>query len=381
MKRPIQLLISLVFALNVTVLVSTPTYAASSLHKLCNTKVSAHTVRCFAQAKSKGSVPLATQSLLGGLTPADFRVAYRVGQGATHIAIVAAYDAPNALSDLGVYSSRFGLPVLPSCANGAQTGCFAKLDQNGGTSYPRADANWALEASMDTQAAHATCPKCRITLVEAKSTGYDDLAAAVDRAVAVGAKIVSNSYGGPESSLQKSYDSHYKRPGVVMTASSGDNGYDTNWPAASPDVIAVGGTSLQLSNGKVTSETAWQGAGSGCSKYESKPAWQKDSGCSSRSIADVSAVADPNTGAAVYDSYAISHQSGWFVVGGTSLAAPLVAGLLGSKGQTSNQPSGLYANLSLIRDITSGSNGSCKTYLCNATKGYDGPTGLGVLKF
>ena len=150
-------------------------------------------------------------------------------------------------------------------------------------------------------------------------------------------------------------------------------------PASSPNVIAVGGTKLVMNSGKLQSESAWSGAGSGCSKYESKPRWQKDTACKRRSIVDVSAVADPATGAAVYDSYALGSEKGWFVVGGTSLAAPVVAGLIGSLGGITGAEQ-LYG-MSNIKDILSGKNGNCGNYLCKAGRGYDGPTGLGVLHF
>ncbi len=357
--------------------------ATAGRTRVCSTKQESSRVSCFAEARTReaSAVPMAEQAFGGGLGPADYKAAYGIGDGADHVAVVVAYDAPNAKKDLDTYSVKFGLPLLPDCAAGQQTGCFVKLDQNGGKNYPRADAGWSLEASMDVQTVHAACPKCRITLVEAIAPTFSSLTTAVDQAVTQGAKIVSNSYGGSETSIQKIYDPHFKRPGVVMTVSSGDSGYGTSWPAASPDVIAVGGTSLHMSDGKVVSETAWSDAGSGCSRYEPKPVWQHDTSCARRSIADVSAVADPDTGAAIYDSYAVSGQSGWFVMGGTSLSAPLVAGLLASNKRTDAQPASLYANLSTLRDITSGRNGRCRTYLCNSVPGYDGPTGLGVLKF
>ena len=160
-----------------------------------------------------------------------------------------------------------------------------------------------------------------------------------------------------------------------MIVSSGDNGYGTNYPAASPHVVAVGGTSLQLNRGRVSSETTWAGAGSGCSLYEPKSAWQRDTRCSRRTIADLAADADPQTGAAIYDSYG-SNGRGWLTLCGTSLAAPLVSGLLASSGRAGIAPSRLYA--SSIRDITDGANGNCRNYLCHGTTGYDGPAGIGV---
>ena len=165
----------------------------------------------------------------------------------------------------------------------------------------------------------------------------------------------------------------------MITASTGDAGYGVEYPAASPYVVAVGGTTLAL-NGDNTyaGETAWVDGGSGCSTYEPKPSVQTDSGCSKRAVADVSADADPNTGAAVYDSVPYSGQSGWFQVGGTSLASPLIAAVYALSGNTSN---GLapYGNPGALHDVTGGSNGTCSpSYLCTAGPGYDGPTGLGT---
>jgi subtilase family serine protease len=210
----------------------------------------------------------------------------------------------------------------------------------------------------------------------------DDLGAAVNEAVSLGAGYVSNSYGGSEDSSDSTYDSEYfNHPGTVITASAGDSGYGVEYPAASPDVTAVGGTSLNQdsSTSRGWSESAWSGSGSGCSQYESKPSWQTDSGCSGRTVADVSAVADPNTGVAVYDSY---QSSGWEVVGGTSASSPIIASVYadaGTPSSGSNPASFPYAHTGALNDVTSGSNGSCSTgYLCTAGSGYDGPTGLGT---
>lgn len=356
------------------------TSAAVRTHKLCS-NVPAKTARCFATVVTDGGsvAPLATTNPQG-YGPANFKAAYNNrGSTATPIGIVTAYDAPHILADVATFSKAFGLPPLPACTSARQTACLAKINQNGGSAPPRPDSSWAVETSMDVESAHGECPSCRITLVEASSPSMDNLAVAVDEAAALGAKVISNSYGGSESSGETAYDSHYHKTGVAMIVSSGDSGYGTDYPAASPYVVAVGGTSLQMSGSKVTSEVAWSGAGSGCSQFEYKPNWQHDKKCAMRSIADVAADADPATGAAIYDSYATSGRSGWFTVGGTSLAAPLIAGIIADSGNVSNQPAALYGAANVIRDITSGSNGSCATYLCKAAAGYDGPTGLGVL--
>lgn len=329
-------------------------------------------------------------TLPAGLGPVDFHNAYgsvATVSGQQIIAIVDAYDHPTILSDLNAYSATFGIPSLPQCSGPVLSSlapCFQKVNQLGGASYPSVNAGWALEISLDVEAAHAMCQNCSILLVEAKSSSYADLMAAVDRAVALGATVISNSYGSGEFSGETSYDSHFNKTGVAFTFSSGDGGYGVEYPASSQYVTAVGGTSLTFnSNGTYQNETVWDGAGSGCSAYEGKPFWQTDLGCADhRTVADVSAVADPNTGAAVYDSVRYQGRKGWFKVGGTSLSAPLIAGVYALAGGV---PAGVlgsslpYGNPSNLHDILIGSNGTCGgSYLCTAGIGYDGPTGLGT---
>jgi len=226
----------------------------------------------------------------------------------------------------------------------------------------------------------AICPNCHILLVEASSNSFANLSTAVDTAARLGANAISNSYGGSEYSSETSDQTHYNHPGIAITVSSGDNGYGVEFPAASQYVTAVGGTSLKRS-GSSWSETVWSGAGSGCSAYIAKPSWQTDSGCSKRTVADVSAVADPNTGVAVYDSLRYQGRSGWLVFGGTSVAAPIIAGVYALAGNASSVTYGSfpYSHTSSLHDVTSGSNGSCgSSYLCTGKTGYDGPTGLGT---
>jgi subtilase family serine protease len=294
------------------------------------------------------------------------------------VGIVDAYDDPNAESDLGVYRSQFGLAACTTA-----NGCFRKVNQSGGTRYPRANGGWAQEISLDLDMVSAICPNCHILLVEASSNSLSNLGTAVNEAAALGATEISNSYGGGESSSDTSYDtSYYNHPGIAITASSGDNGYGVEYPAASQYVTAVGGTTLtRASNSRGWSETAWSGTGSGCSAYDPKPSWQTDSGCSKRTVADVSAVADPNTGVSVYDSFSYQGQSGWLVFGGTSVASPIIASVyaLASNAATVTYGSYPYSHTSSLNDVTSGSNGSCGgSYLCTAGPGYDGPTGLGT---
>ena len=328
-----------------------------------------------------------------GYGPAAFRGAYGVtGTTSTTrtVAIVDAYDDPTVLTDLNAYSSYYGIPTMSQCAVSGGTAtspCFQKVDESGGISYPPYNSNWSVEIALDVEAVHAMCQNCNILLVEAASNyEYDLIAAADQRAYLMGANVVSNSWGGSEFSGETDNDKYFHRPGVAFVFSSGDNGYGVQYPAASPNVTAVGGTKLLVnSDYSYNSETAWgsttplsNGAGSGCSAYESKPSFQHDADCSNRTVADVSADADPSTGASVYLA------GSWYQIGGTSLAAPLVASvyaLAGGVGTTLGN-SLPYANVSYgvnLRDVTIGANGSCGgSYLCTAQTGYDGPTGLGT---
>jgi hypothetical protein len=270
------------------------------------------------------------------------------------------------------------------------TGCFEKLNEDGETSpLPTASGTtgWATEESLDVDMVSAICPNCHIILVEANSSSIDDLGTGVDAAVNAGAQYVSNSYGADEFADETSYDGYYDHPGTVVTVSAGDRGYGVEFPAVSQYVTAVGGTSLTTaSNSRGWAETVWgsssggEGTGSGCSQYEPAPAWQLSSDqCSNRENNDVAAVADPNTGVAVYDTY---DQGGWLEVGGTSASSPIIAavyalaGLPAAGAYPSSYP---YGDPSALNDVTSGANGTCTpTIFCTAGSGYDGPTGLGT---
>jgi len=334
-------------------------------------------VQCHARVLVDDNLEPLAASGPAGYGPSDLRDAYKIsgsGSSTTIIAIVDAYGYPNAEQDLAVYRSTFGLPPCTTA-----NGCFKKVDQNGGSSFPRADTGWSQEAALDLDMASAMCPNCKLILVEAKTPSMTNLGTCVNTAVALGATVVSNSYGGGESSSDTTYDKNYfNHPGVSITVSSGDNGYGTEYPAASQYVTAVGGTHLATaSNTRGWNETTWSGAGSGCSKYDPKPSWQHDTGCSMRTVADVSAVADPNTGVAVYGPTS-RRGSGWMVFGGTSVAAPLVGGVYAVNGGGASA-SNAYSHTSALFDVTSGSNGSCGgSYLCTAGAGFDGPTGLGT---
>jgi subtilase family serine protease len=340
----------------------------------------------------RGPSPLATTSYQFGYTPQNLANAYKwadptgsswSSNGQT-VAIVDAYDNPNAASDLNAYRSQFGLPPCTT-----SNGCFRKVNQRGGTAPPAGNTGWGQEIDLDIEMVSAVCPNCKILLVESDSNSFTDLGAAANQAYTLGATAISNSYGGNEFSGESSYGNSYNHPGVAVTASSGDYGYGVQVPAAYNTVVAVGGTSLKTAaTARGWTETAWSGAGSGCSQLISKPSWQNDSGCGHRTVADVSAVADPNTGVAVYDSYGSSGGANWYVFGGTSVASPIVAsvyGLAGNAGSVSYAAQLPYGSPGSLFDVTSGSNGRCTKgrvtttkYLCTAVPGYDGPTGLGT---
>jgi len=341
------------------------------------------------------SPPLAGGGVGGGYDPDDLQSAYNLpsasaGSGQT-VAIVDAYDDPKAESDLDTYRSHYGLSACTTA-----NGCFKKVNQTGGTSYPKANASWSVEISLDLDMASAACPNCHILLVEATSNANTNLYTAENEAATLGATEISNSWGGEEFSGETSDDSYFHHTGVLISASAGDSGYEVEYPAASQYVIAVGGTNLvKASNSRGWSETAWDRTGSGCSKYESKPAWQTDKDCTNRTNNDVAAVAGTETPVSVADSYELPREfsigePGWTLVGGTSVSSPLIAGTMALSNAYTKSFTGanaLYKEASqngtgVLDDVTSGSNvkegkESCGNYLCEAGPGYDGPTGLG----
>src|SRR5215469_660074 len=325
-------------------------------------------------------------SSIQGYAPSDLQDAYKLtsasasnGSGQT-VAIVDPLDDPKAEADLGVYRSQFGLSACTTA-----NGCFKKLNQSGVQgNYPKATKSAAQEISLDLDMVSAVCPNCHITLVEANSSLSSDLLAAEDTAAALGPNEISNSFGSAEFTGAASLASHFNHPGIAITASSGDSGFGVQFPADLQFVTAVGGTTLARSsaNARGWSETAWIGAGSGCSTIIAKPSWQSFlPNCNGRVVADISVVADPTTGVAVYDTYP---SGGWMVFGGTSVGAPVVAAIyaLAGNASTVNYSSFPYLNGSYatsLFDVLGGSNGSCSpAYLCTAGQGYDGPTGLGT---
>ncbi len=347
-------------------------------HNVCGSADASH-ARCTAimvDTTTNGVRPNAVAPT--GLNPADLQSAYKLpsataGSGQT-VAVVDAFDDPNAESDLATYRATFGQRPCTTA-----NGCFKKVDQYGGANYPAANADWAVETSLDLDMVSAICPNCNIMLVETNDDQLSNLISGASTAANLGANVVSNSYGAPESVFNIGYSGYFSHPGTIFTASAGDDGYGAQVPAGFNNVVAVGGTSLSRSNNaRGWTESAWSGSGSGCTSYSSKPYWQSDSGCYNRTIADVSAVADPNTGVSVYDSY---QQSGWVRAGGTSASAPIIAGVYALAGNASSlyEAQSLYAHPDQLFDVVGGSNGSCGgSYLCTAGAGYDGPTGLGT---
>ncbi|WP_270887600.1 S53 family peptidase [Pedococcus sp. 5OH_020] len=316
---------------------------------------------------------------ISGKTPSDIQDAYKVARlssGGRTVAIVDAYGYPNAERDLGVYRSQWGLPACTTA-----NGCLRIVNQSGGTALPRFDVGWAGEQALDLDAVSATCPDCKILLVQASSASIANLGAGVNTAASQpGVVAISNSYGGGDLS-DSTYGSYYNHPGFAVTASTGDNGYQGgSFPASSHYVTAVGGTSLvRDSNSRGWSESVWNGAGSGCTTLNAAPTGQTAAmtSCSGRAMADVSAVADPNTGLATY-APTTKTSSSWAQYGGTSLSAPIVAAVYALSGNTAGYANTLpYAASGGLFDVTSGSNGTCASW-CTAKSGWDGPTGLGT---
>ena len=377
---------------------SRPSKAAASCHAQIITRLS-------------DNKPMAATTYGSGYGPGDLQSAYALpaAAGGTFawngqtVAVVDAYDNPNAAGDLLAYRKQFHLPLCPVAGStpsaAEQIGClFTTVNETGGQSpLPSASYGWGQEIDLDIEMASAVCPDCKVLLVEAATSSYTDLGAAENRAAAMHANAISNSYGGPEfrGETLAAYNGYYNHPGIAITVSSGDSGYGAEFPAASQYVTAVGGTSLyrDSASSRGWSESAWSSGGSGCSAYISRPTWQPAIGtCTHRIVADVSADADPGTGVAVYDSFGSNAGANWYVFGGTSVAAPIVAGVYALAGNAGGTAPAIrygeypYGHITGLSDVLSGSNGRCVSRrgsaanlrLCTAAGGFDGPTGLGT---
>ena len=337
---------------------------------------------------------------------ADIRTAYGItGQGdpSRVIAIVDAYDDPGAYANLSTYRSSMGLPAIQNCSlsgltsltSASSSPCFAKVNQTGGTRLPSANSGWSNEIDLDLQAASAVCPRCSLLLLEASTSSFANLGTAVTTASNTPHVLaISNSYGTTSDVSQASYPAWETaaKKGIAVMAATGDWGYATSFPASSSDVIGVGGTTLSVgANGARTAETAWSSTGSGCSTYNAAPSWQFNAAwlanpgsisnpCGTmKALSDLSADADPGSGLRIYTTY--SGTTGWWTFGGTSLSTPLMAALYAMQGfGTGLAGAYAWAPTTPHFDVTSGSNGTCSpSVLCNATSGWDGPTGLGSI--
>ncbi len=318
--------------------------------------------------------PALPPSLIAGHQPGDLQSAYGLTRAAATrggdqiVAVIVAYSAPALESDLGVYRAAFGLP--PCTVAG---GCLSFFDTGGG---PAAyDPGWATEATIDAEMVSAACPLCKIMVVRATDASFVRLTQAVDKAAGQHASVISNSYSVPETSDVQQYASHYQLNGIPVTAGAGDQGYGVGFPASVPTVTAVGGTSLVHDPNFGWASAVWPATGSGCSTIFKKPAWQTDTGCSMRTLNDLAVVADPATGVAGY----VSPAGGWAVFGGTSVGAPLVAGMYALAGPKVSTLSNIYLKVGAFSAVTPRSNGLCTPpYLCNGGPGYNGPSGLGT---
>jgi subtilase family serine protease len=362
--------------------------AASALPTQASPVASAHVcatpargfARCFSRVVTNADGNVTTNVTPSGLSPTTIKSAYNfptssIAGAGTTVAIVDAYNDSSAQTDLGVFSTQYGLPACTTA-----NGCFSKVSQTGTTSYPRSNSGWSLEISLDIQWAHAIAPGARILLVEAKSASFSDLLTA-ERYAASHATYVSNSWGAGEFSGETTYDKYFATTGVSYFVAAGDSGLPAEYPSASPNVISVGGTTLSFTNGVFSGETGWTSGGGGCSAFEAASSAQSNFTqysqvpCSTkRSTPDVSLDADPASGVSVYDS---SYTSpGWLTVGGTSAASPMWAARSADAGFQVNASS-VYGSSITFRDIVAGGNtGGCQIGfdLCSGRGSWTGQT-------
>ncbi len=316
-------------------------------------------------------IPIHSATTPMGFGAPEIQAMYNIdpslGDGVS-VAVVDAYGYQDIESDLATYRTQYGLPPCTIAS-----GCLTIYNNNGETAplLGDSDQGWIGETALDIQMASAACPKCKLVVVQANSNGQGlRLAQSVARSLPV--DVISNSFSGGEDPGVVGEESEYTPPGIGEFASTGDNGFagGAGYPATSASVIAVGCTSFDG-----TTNTAWTGAGSACSKFIAKPSWAPaDWTCTMRAGADVSAIADPQTGVAIY----VKKQGGWQQVGGTSASSPLLAAMFAAAGHADARPSFVYAHRDAFQDVVGGSTGTCGTALCNAQAGWDGPTGVGI---
>ncbi len=362
------------------------------------------TVECMSFYIS-GGVSFEASGEKGGLDREDLRSAYNLpatgGSGQT-VAIVDAYNDPNAESDLKTYRSHYGLSECTTT-----NGCFQKVNQKGeAANYPANESGWSTEISLDLDMVSAVCPECHILLVEASNEFLESMEIAENEAATLKATEISDSWDGVELAGESSGNSAFEHSGIPIVVAAADHcyvneciGYSApSYPAVVPSVISVGGTSLKKAmNSRGWSESVWFepkaeiekkiveiGTGSGCSVYESKPSWETDKGCADRTDNDVAAVGACNTPLSIYDSY---ERAGWLNECGTSASAPIIAGIeaLSTSGARKEGAEAFWklGAREKLFDVTEGSNfaigsKSCGSYLCEAKVGYDGPSGWGT---
>ncbi len=375
------------FGLGLSTAYAGPSHAIHlKLHaqRVCATAVK-HQAACHAEilVDAHGVAPAASAPPAGALTAAQLEDAYKLTglvSGGRTVAIVDAYGYPNLERDLGVFRTKFGLPACTKA-----NGCLKIMNQTGSTkTLPGFNAGWGGEQALDVQAVSAACPDCKIVMVQANTPSFANLGTAENTAAAQpGVVAISNSWGGSDAA-DTTYAKYFNHPGIAITASTGDNGYQgASYPASSSYVTAVGGTSLVASaTTRGWSETVWSGSGSGCSTINTAlpAAAAFNTGCPKRAMADVSAAADPGKGGLAVYYPTNRFSSTWGQIGGTSEASPIIAAVYALSGNTAGYANGLpYANPGSLFDVTSGSNGSCPTVQwCTGGAGWDGPTGLGT---
>jgi Subtilase family len=347
-------------------------------------------IRCHAHVRtSKAGLRISSHAAPMGFGPAELQSAYKINPASTVtvrpiVAIVDAYGYAAIESDLAAYRTQYGLPPC-TIANG----CLKVVNQQGQATplppNPPATDDWTVETALDMDMVSAACPLCRILVVQATSNAGDGLFIAQNAAAALGATVISNSWGGPEqpNTSLAAQEAYFVHPSIAIFVSSGDDGYNDagagpDYPGTSSHVIAVGGTKLvRDTSARGWSETAWTKGGSACSLSIAKPAYQNRSPCTYKATTDIAAVGDPATGLAVYNAA----NGGWIVVGGTSASAPFVAAIFAATGNGA-QTSGAFiaSKASRLYDVTTGNNGTCPAgnLLCNAAAGWDGPTGYGT---
>lgn len=374
----------------------------ADVRRVCPLPTQAGQMECMAlqRTNTRHYLGIVPHIIPPGYGPADLQSAYNLasasstgGVGET-VAVVDAFNDPNAASDLAVYRAQYS---LPACNTATGAGCVSIVNEQGQPSpLPAANASWAVEISLDLDMVSAICPNCHILLVEATTNSLADLGTADNTAVTAGALFVSDGWNGAEFPTENFFDNvYFNHPGVAIAVASHDSGYGTGWPSATQYVTSVGGTTLKRdpTAPRGWDETAWgaasgPGPGSGCSSIDFKPPWQTadakaPTGCLNRTENDVAAVADPNTGVATYNTYL---SGGWGMFGGTSVATPIITSVYALAGNpTPNTYPASYpyqsASSAALYDVTSGTNGVCepvRQYLCNAETGYDGPTGMGT---